>query len=90
MTDDKSTRIEVLRREAADCRACPLWRNATQTVFGEGPADADIVFVGEQPGDREDRAGRPFVCRTKPTKRRPISFLCRTFALLANLRRGLL
>ena len=61
MTQDKSTRIEALRNEAADCRACPLWRNATQTVFGEGPADADILFVGEQPGDREDRAGRPFV-----------------------------
>ncbi len=61
MTDDEPARIESLRREAADCRACPLWRNATQTVFGEGPAEADIVFVGEQPGDREDRAGRPFV-----------------------------
>ena len=53
--------IDVLRSEAAACRACPLWRGATQTVFGEGPADAEIVFVGEQPGDREDRAGRPFV-----------------------------
>ena len=61
MTQVKSTRIEALRNETADCRACPLWRNATQTVFGEGPADADILFVGEQPGDREDRAGRPFV-----------------------------
>ena len=59
--DDKSARIEALRREAASCRACPLWKNATQTVFGEGPAEADILFVGEQPGDREDRAGRPFV-----------------------------
>ena len=61
MTDDKSTRIEELRREAASCRACPLWEKATQTVFGEGPAEADLLFVGEQPGDREDRAGRPFV-----------------------------
>ncbi|MBV8106560.1 MAG: UdgX family uracil-DNA binding protein [Hyphomicrobiales bacterium] len=61
MTDDKSAKIESLRREAAECRACPLWKNATQTVFGEGPADADIIFVGEQPGDREDRVGRPFV-----------------------------
>jgi uracil-DNA glycosylase len=61
MTGDKSAQIEALRREAADCRACPLWKNATQTVFGEGPAEADILFVGEQPGDREDRAGRPFV-----------------------------
>ena len=61
MTDDKSARIESLRREAAECRACPLWKDATQTVFGEGPADADMIFVGEQPGDREDRVGRPFV-----------------------------
>ena len=58
---DKAGEIEALRLEAAHCRACPLWRNATQTVFGEGPADADLVFVGEQPGDREDRAGHPFV-----------------------------
>ena len=58
---DKASQIEALRRAAADCRACPLWRNATQTVFGGGPADADILFVGEQPGDREDRAGQPFV-----------------------------
>jgi uracil-DNA glycosylase len=61
MTPDKTSEMEALRRAAADCRACPLWRNATQTVFGEGPADADILFVGEQPGDREDRAGQPFV-----------------------------
>lgn len=61
MTGDKSAQIEALRREAAGCRACPLWQNATQTVFGEGPAEADILFVGEQPGDREDRAGHPFV-----------------------------
>jgi probable DNA metabolism protein len=53
--------LEALREEAANCRACPLWRNATQTVFGEGPADADIMFVGEQPGDKEDLAGKPFV-----------------------------
>ena len=50
-----------LRREAASCRACSLWTNATQTVFGEGPADAKIMLVGEQPGDKEDREGRPFV-----------------------------
>jgi uracil-DNA glycosylase family protein len=61
MPEDKSAEIEELRREAASCRACPLWKNATQTVFGEGPPEADILFVGEQPGDREDRAGRPFV-----------------------------
>ena len=53
--------LDSLRREAASCHACPLWKNATQTVFGEGPADAEIVFVGEQPGDKEDREGRPFV-----------------------------
>ena len=61
MNEDKSAQIESLRREAAECRACPLWKNATQTVFGEGPMEADILFVGEQPGDREDRVGRPFV-----------------------------
>ena len=54
-------RLDSVRREAASCRACPLWKNATQTVFGEGPADAEIVFVGEQPGDKEDLQGRPFV-----------------------------
>jgi uracil-DNA glycosylase family protein len=50
-----------LRRAARDCRACELWKNATQTVFGEGPLRAKIVFVGEQPGDQEDLAGHPFV-----------------------------
>jgi DNA polymerase len=50
-----------LRADAAGCRACPLWANATQTVFGEGPARAAVMLVGEQPGDREDLAGRPFV-----------------------------
>jgi uracil-DNA glycosylase family protein len=54
-------RLDSLRREAASCQACPLWKDATQTVFGEGPPDAEIMFVGEQPGDREDREGRPFV-----------------------------
>jgi DNA polymerase len=53
--------IEVLRQEAADCRACPLWKDATQTVFGEGPQTAGIMLVGEQPGDKEDLAGKPFV-----------------------------
>ena len=48
-------------KEAAACRACPLWEPATQTVFGEGPADARLMFIGEQPGDQEDLAGRPFV-----------------------------
>ena len=51
----------ALRDEAAACTRCPLHRPATQTVFGEGPVDADLMFVGEQPGDQEDRAGRPFV-----------------------------
>lgn len=50
-----------LRAAAAKCEACPLYKNATQTVFGEGPRDAELVFVGEQPGDQEDRAGHPFV-----------------------------
>ena len=53
--------IESLREEAADCRACPLWKDATQTVFGEGPQHAEIMLVGEQPGDKEDLAGKPFV-----------------------------
>jgi DNA polymerase len=53
--------LERLREAAAGCKACPLWETATQTVFGEGAADADLVFVGEQPGDREDIEGRPFV-----------------------------
>jgi DNA polymerase len=49
------------RRDAAECTACPLWKDATQTVFGEGQAHASIMLVGEQPGDSEDRAGRPFI-----------------------------
>jgi uracil-DNA glycosylase len=53
--------LSRLRGAAADCRACPLWKTGTQTVFGEGLTKAEIVFVGEQPGDREDREGRPFV-----------------------------
>ncbi|MUV14509.1 UdgX family uracil-DNA binding protein [Noviluteimonas gilva] len=53
--------LETLRARARDCRACPLWEPATQTVFGEGPHDARIVLVGEQPGDEEDLSGRPFV-----------------------------
>src|SRR5689334_25033961 len=53
--------LRDLREEAASCRACPLWKNATQTVFGEGPAHARIMLVGEQPGDKEDLAGHPFV-----------------------------
>ena len=50
-----------MREQAAHCRDCPLWKNATQTVFGAGRRSARILFVGEQPGDQEDRAGKPFV-----------------------------
>jgi DNA polymerase len=53
--------LESLREAAKVCRGCELWRDATQTVFGEGPADAELVFVGEQPGDQEDKLGQPFV-----------------------------
>lgn len=53
--------LDALRDSAEGCRACPLWANATQTVFGEGPQGAAIMMVGEQPGDHEDLAGRPFV-----------------------------
>jgi uracil-DNA glycosylase len=53
--------LDQLRKIAATCKACPLWKNATQTVFGEGPSNAKLMFVGEQPGDKEDIAGRPFV-----------------------------
>jgi DNA polymerase len=56
-----SNSIEALREEAASCRACHLWKDATQTVFGEGPQHAEIMLVGEQPGDKEDLAGHPFV-----------------------------
>ncbi|MGW1026661.1 UdgX family uracil-DNA binding protein [Streptomyces sp. NPDC002577] len=55
------TDLESLRAAAADCRGCPLHRDATQTVFGTGNADARVVLVGEQPGDQEDRRGQPFV-----------------------------
>ncbi|KOX01483.1 DNA polymerase [Streptomyces sp. NRRL B-1140] len=53
--------LVALRRAAAECRGCPLHRDATQTVFGAGAADARVMLVGEQPGDQEDRQGRPFV-----------------------------
>jgi len=52
---------EALRDEARSCTRCQLYRHATQTVFGEGPVDAAMMFVGEQPGDQEDLAGTPFV-----------------------------
>src|SRR4051794_45696 len=53
--------LKQLREAAGSCRGCHLWRNATQTVFGEGRAGARVMLVGEQPGDREDREGKPFV-----------------------------
>jgi DNA polymerase len=53
--------LASLREAAAGCQACPLWRTGTQTVFGEGAARSELMLVGEQPGDREDREGHPFV-----------------------------
>jgi uracil-DNA glycosylase len=53
--------LSTLREAAAGCRGCHLWENATQTVFGEGRKDAQVMLVGEQPGDQEDLAGAPFV-----------------------------
>ena len=53
--------LQTLREEASRCRACHLWKDATQTVFGEGPPHAQMMLVGEQPGDKEDLAGKPFV-----------------------------
>jgi uracil-DNA glycosylase len=53
--------LATAKAAAADCRGCDLWRRATQTVFGAGPAHATVVLVGEQPGDEEDRTGKPFV-----------------------------
>jgi DNA polymerase len=50
-----------LREAALDCRACQLWQTGTQTVFGEGPGAAEVMLVGEQPGDQEDKQGHPFV-----------------------------
>jgi uracil-DNA glycosylase len=59
--DQAGDSIQALRKAASTCRACPLWEKATQTVFGEGPSHAPIMFIGEQPGDQEDLAGHPFV-----------------------------
>lgn len=58
---DPAHAISRLRAEAEGCRACPLWRHATQTVFGEGSAPAAVMLVGEQPGNEEDKQGHPFV-----------------------------
>jgi uracil-DNA glycosylase len=59
--EEELVSLVAARNAAAHCERCPLYKNATQTVFGEGPADAPLVFVGEQPGDQEDLAGKPFV-----------------------------
>ncbi len=61
MGDNSLPAWDALREEALSCTRCPLWKPATQTVFGEGPVDARLMFVGEQPGDQEDLAGHPFV-----------------------------
>ena len=60
-TPPDSSSLSTVRDAAKDCTACHLYKNATQTVFGEGPKKALIMFVGEQPGDYEDVAGKPFV-----------------------------
>jgi uracil-DNA glycosylase family protein len=57
----RSTALADAARAAAGCRRCALWQHATQTVFGEGPADAALMLIGEVPGDQEDRVGHPFV-----------------------------
>src|SRR5512133_2937439 len=53
--------LKKLKEAAAGCKACPLWKTGTQTVFGEGLTKSEVMFVGEQPGDQEDKAGAPFV-----------------------------
>lgn len=53
--------LKSLREAARECQGCPLFENATHTVFGAGPARAEVMMVGEQPGDVEDRQGEPFV-----------------------------
>jgi DNA polymerase len=57
----RTASLATLREAVNHCRGCPIYCNATQGVFGEGPKDATVMFVGEQPGDQEDRAGKPFV-----------------------------
>lgn len=59
--EERAPTLDGLRDQALGCQRCPLWAPATQTVFGEGPVDAPLMLVGEQPGDQEDIAGRPFV-----------------------------
>src|SRR5216683_2038308 len=55
------TGLPALRKAASGCKACDLWKHATQTIFGEGPANAAIMLIGEQPGDIEDKLGHPFI-----------------------------
>jgi DNA polymerase len=59
--NDPDKALRLLAKEAKRCTRCPLYKNATQTVFGEGPPDAALMLIGEQPGDQEDLTGRPFV-----------------------------
>jgi DNA polymerase len=59
--NDPEKALQLVAEEAKGCTRCPLYKNATQTVFGEGPANAALMLIGEQPGDQEDLAGRPFV-----------------------------
>jgi DNA polymerase len=59
--NDPVRALKLLAKEASGCTRCDLYKNATQTVFGEGPADASLMLIGEEPGDREDIVGRPFV-----------------------------
>jgi DNA polymerase len=74
--------LKTLREEAADCRACHLWKGATQTVFGEGPQQARIMLVGEEPGDKEDLAGKPLSDRPARSStarwRKPASIAARS------------
>ena len=58
--NDPAEAIRLLAKEAKSCTRCDLYKNATQTVFGEGPANAALMLVGEEPGDQEDLAGQPF------------------------------
>jgi uracil-DNA glycosylase family 4 len=58
---EASASLDEIRRAAAGCQACELYKNATQTVFGDGPRRAPLLLVGEQPGDEEDQEGEPFV-----------------------------
>ncbi|MGW0994302.1 UdgX family uracil-DNA binding protein [Streptomyces sp. NPDC002520] len=70
---DRRAGLRGLRKAAARCRGCPLYQDATQTVFGEGDRDAQVLLLGEQPGDQEDRQGRPFVGPAGKVLRRALS-----------------